>query len=814
MKAEAAAAAADARAAATDLKKTGFKIIPALLAAVMLLTGCGETQNAQSVEEENPAPGTMQSQEPLSTPVPEFSWKSESVRIQQSDEGFVPLCFAGGCFYGSSFEKTGEKIPDEIIKAAKENDEEVFNDGRYDVYETRLGRLEDNGTVTRLAKYAQLPAARNAKAWEDFSSTTGLDGLCLGEDGKLYTLEHIFTAGYSKAEDGENGDGRGMVSRFEAKWYLRSLDNETGRILSKKEIKCGSGKGFSGKGMRMYEGALLALELGEEGNAVAVINTNGEIEKEIPFGGRPDDIIMLSSGRPAAVGSDDNFYGIYGIDVENGTLTELYELSDTVRNVSSGSGGFSFFYSDGLSYYGWKDETGEKLFDWPEVYVNSDRIISEIVTDEGSEASFITGSAEGGHSEEILFNIRQEKFKPESERRTVSVASRNADYALRDAVAEFNRENADCVIRVTDDFENADIIDLTGLNWRLMAAEGKLEDLYTFIDRETDFGRENMLSNILVGLEVDGKLCTTCALFSVDTVIGPVSTVGENGCWTYDRYRSTVDSLDEGVKAFDSFTTREEIFKLRLAMELNGLIDWSGRTCSFDSEKFENLLKFAAEFPENAREAGSSQDTDIAAGRQLLLRSTLYSFDDAQIAGFEFTEPTDYIGYPVEEGAGNAINIMTLESGANFGINAGSANKNAAWRFLRRFYTEEYQKGRMFFPVNTAVFDSALEEKQEVTYILDSKGNIKTDSEGEPLIKSSLTMYLSDYTPVPVYPITEQEGARLTKLVSTADKITDYNADVYRIVSAAVKPYFNGSVTVYAAASAAQDAVSNWLAQG
>jgi hypothetical protein len=107
-----------------------------LLSAAMLLTGCGA-----SVSEVQPEA------EPEPTPEPVYAYTADFSEVGNGLSSLVPLCAVKGGFYCCSYEKTGEEIPEALIREAKWRNVEVVNDGRYDICSFRLPNSDERKLV-------------------------------------------------------------------------------------------------------------------------------------------------------------------------------------------------------------------------------------------------------------------------------------------------------------------------------------------------------------------------------------------------------------------------------------------------------------------------------------------------------------------------------------------------------------------------------------------------------------------------------------------------------------------------------------------
>ena len=203
---------------------------PALLILLTLclltqLTGCGILAPQQTAE---PEP------DPSPEPVPVYSADSRELESGHSD--LLPLCAADDGFYCLSVEKTGEAIPDTVIREAKRRNREPYNDGRYDIISSKLWLLSSNGELTGLEDYSAPEPAENAEGWKNYSCIPGFEAMALSEDGRLLTLEYNVISGNSAPpRRADMVIGKNYLE-YHVQWILRTL-SPTGKELDCKLIE-------------------------------------------------------------------------------------------------------------------------------------------------------------------------------------------------------------------------------------------------------------------------------------------------------------------------------------------------------------------------------------------------------------------------------------------------------------------------------------------------------------------------------------------------------------------------------------------------
>ena len=690
-------------------------LILSLLLLAVCLAGCG-------MQEPVP-PLTPTSEEPASSPEPVASWEVDVSEIDAGLSVLTPLCVVEGGFYCASYEKTGEEIPAEVIRQAKLRNREAVNDGRYDVYGTRLYFLDDSGTLTFLEDFEELPEEENTGNWKEFASLQFLKALAQDQNGSLITLESSTVSGNSAPESrAQMVIGKDYLE-YHTLWYVRTLD------------------------------------------------ADGAEQKSESFGENE----TKAAARFRA-------------------LTRGGSTQETV-------------------------EAAEVPFLWEEVGASPRNVLSDIKRSEDGIYCFVTGSSEEG-AKAVVSVSRREGAAPKLQ---LLLAASEATPALLSAVDSFHAAQSKVyltIIPITeeDPMPEADLYYLSASQRDALGRAGVLADLYPFLDAEKVFTRSDFFPAVLAGLERDGALLSTGAGMSFETVIGESSFVGEESCWTYDAFLSAWSSLGLGTDAFEAYITCYDVLADCLRLDFDVFVDRDAMTCHFTGEEFAKLLYFTGNFRRSFafdRTWSNLDSTDIRirSEKQLLLRKTVTCFRDAQLCGYEFPRDITFVGYPTLGNAGSRMILSTLDTGCNFSMSASSQHKEAAWSFLRTFFTQTYQQDYWYFPTNIHVFNRQLKEAMETEPLLDQWGNpVLNKQTGEPAIKSLNTVYLSNYVPVEIYPLAENKAAMLVSMVTEGAKSTVPDEGIISLVLDTVSAYYDGTQTLEEAALSVQQAVSAVLA--
>ncbi len=404
----------------------------------------------------------------------------------------------------------------------------------------------------------------------------------------------------------------------------------------------------------------------------------------------------------------------------------------------------------------------------------------------------------------------------------ITLATQYLGWEVRDQIVSFNRKNDNYRIVVkdysefnTEDDYSAgqtklttellagnvpDIIDLNGMPYNQLASKGLLADLYPFIDADSEFGREDFFPNVLAALEVNGGLYSTVSSFGLITVIGAASVVGEEPGWTYDEFNAALASMPEGCEAFDVYTTRDDILRTCLSLDMKDFVNWSTGECNFDSEEFAELLAFAAQFPESfdyenyEYTAEDDTQTRIAEGRQMLMQGSIYSIESVFYNDSYFGGDATYIGYPTADGTPG--NLISIDSG--YAISAKSEHQDVAWEFLRQFFTEKYQMDEAnaySIPSNISAYNERIKKAMTPEYEKDANGNYKLDEDGNKIPVARMSFGTANGV-IDFYALTQEQADELYSVITSTTALYDFSSDaIFDIVKEQSQAYFSGQKT-------------------
>lgn len=732
-------------------------------------------------------------------------------------------------------------------------------------YESRTSifRLPlDGGEVVELENFAPIGGGEEAAA--DRESYSYIEGLRVAADGTLWVTESLEEYVYNVPED--------FDPETDYLWNYEMLEQRSSRVQrqldeSGAEIDRIDTSGLEEKlGFSEQGGYIGNTVMDNEGNSYVFAEIYAEntyvtkivvLDKElnILFEIKEDNLwgqmILLGDGSVAMSSYKyDQFTGeskqmLRIIDKKTKTWSEKeYPMPANLGSVYSGSGKYLFYYDNGDSLYGYdvKKEEGEKILSWSSADINRSNLAFFTILEDGRVAAMTRSWGENGMETEIAI-LTEQDASVLADRTILTYATMYLDYDMREKIIDFNKSQTDYRIEIkdysefnTNDDYNAgltklnteiiagqvpDILDTDGLPIRQYGAKGLLEDLWPYIEGDEELGgREGLMENVLKAAEEDGRLYQIFNSFSIRTAVGATGVVGEDMTWTLDDLRAALATMPEGCAIFSDSDTKGGMLSNVMAMQMDNFVDWTTGECQFESDEFIALLEFCNSFPlkydwRNVDyDDYESENTRIAAGKQLLAREYLYDFQDIQIQKFTFGGEITYVGYPREDG-GVGSSFVT-EGG--MAMSTTCKDKEGAWTFMRETIAPQSSEDSEYFyfsgwgfPVNRQDFDHMAEQAMTPNYILDENGEPMLDENGEPMEQSQGGMGWGDGTFLELYSTSQEEYDQIMALYEAIDTIYTYDESIYSIVLDVAQRYFNDDITVEMAADQIQSRVKIYV---
>lgn len=755
------------------------------------------------------------------------------------------------------FDGSGQYVRDMTEDEANEfwSSADAGADGSYVNYvsTSHIYRVSlDGGTPEELENFA--PTAIP----EGTEGSVYISGLRGGKDGTLWVTEEVYITTYDLPEDFDPATDNkwNYPSESTSTQVYRQLDS-TGNELSRVDttgMQEKLGADYVQNVVIDPEGCffLLGQVYGDTTSQtkIAVLDKDQNvlftIEEENSWG----ELTLLGDGTVAmSAWTEENGQVLRVIDKSTKDWGAEYPLSANGGNVYTGSEKYLYYYDNGDSLYGFNKETnaGEKLLSWSASDINMNDMMFFTFLADGRVVA-MTQSWENDGVKTELAVLTETDASVLADKTILTFATQYLGYDERNAIIEFNKKSDKYRIEIrdysefntNDDYDAGltklsteiaagnvpDILNTSGLPIQQYGARGLFEDLWPYIENDPDLGREAVMENVLKAAELDGKLYQIFSTFSIQTVVGATSVVGDRMSWTLDDLQAALATMPEGCTIFGEGDTKAGMLSTVLAQNMDGFVDWSTGECSFNSPEFIAMLEFCNSFPleydyssVDWEEYESDQDR-IMSGKQMLMSAYLYDLgENLQLYETVFGGDYSFIGFPREDGGvGSSFSI-----GTGYAMSSTCKDKEGAWSFLRQYLLPQYADqddgvvsiGMYNFCTNKADFDLMVEQAMEKEYQVDENGELVLDENGQPIEMPKYTYYMGsasgETTEVNVYATTQEQYDKFMALYNAIDSIYSYDENIYNIVNEVAGGYFNGDKTVQDTAKQIQDRVTLYV---
>lgn len=336
--------------------------------------------------------------------------------------------------------------------------------------------------------------------------------------------------------------------------------------------------------------------------------------------------------------------------------------------------------------------------------------------------------------EEIPEEEMQEEEMQEEETVVIGVLLDPAKYiSLNDAADAFNlvSEKYRVVLQQYDETRflteliagnGPDLFSPDNFGLRDLAYQGVLADLTPFLETSQALSADMLEETVLEAYTVGGILICIPPSFTVNTLFGRVSELGEEPGWTGEEFLSYVDShygatITEGTMVGDS--------PLIMMMTLwqgnpDAWVDYETRTSHFDGEEFRQYLEYAAGYQSLYDNGSGSTEDRWMNGEVLLLQRDMGTMMEYLYYQGITEGDTVAIGFPTAEG----VPCHWLAGVDGLSLNVNSENKEGAWAFLEYLILHEadaWYSGQTFPTLKTG-FAAAMETAMERTDVLKMNG--------------------------------------------------------------------------------------------
>ncbi len=478
---------------------------------------------------------------------------------------------------------------------------------------------------------------------------------------------------------------------------------------------------------------------------------------------------------------------------------------ETTNSLVRGNGDYDLFYLNAGKMYGYKysDESSKIILDFYASDISADDVGS--ITPLSNE-TFISKTAGSEGSVVTRYN----KVDPETikDRKILTYMSLYESYDMKQAILEFNRSHTDVRInminysgemdpmgKMSADIAAGnlpDIYDISsgnvgGMSVEQCMAKGMFEDMTPFLSADPELSEEDFIPNILEAMKTDGKLYRICPSFSIMTLMGRASDIGEEPGWNFSEMKAYVDEQDEEVRLFET-TNKSQNLDYFLYGGMNDFVDWETGKCTFDSPEFKDLLMMCDRGNNDQVEWDQENSIpNLMKNNQLLFIQGGLSPEDMQMYTYLFEGDISFKGYPNEDRNGTFVNFYS-----SLAVSSKSAYKDEAWEFLRTLLTEEYESEDYQVMYRLPVRQDVFEEY--MNYITNTEEGA-TDKYGNEMLPISTSIGWYDMQ-IDIHPFTEEEAKEYRSLVESADGVWSYDMNIDKIVQEEAKAFFEGDKSV------------------
>lgn len=257
--------------------------------------------------------------------------------------------------------------------------------------------------------------------------------------------------------------------------------------------------------------------------------------------------------------------------------------------------------------------------------------------------------------------------------------------------------------QVAQDLINKKDIDIVGTNtfansakYEIFKRKGGFADLYEFMKDDPEVNADTLNRHILELSERDGKLYSIPIAYTARTLIGESQYVGTKRNWSIDEFIDSWNRMPAGSTVTWS-SEAEGVYYDVLRANTTAFVDYVNCETHFDAPDFRKMLEFCGTFESNMGE--KRDDQTVHGNPQLVKQFMLTDYGKAIVeehdyalnaVAFPHLNDGSYtlVGYPTS-GRDGAF-LCGMEECA-IRANISEEKQQAAWKFLREFYREDYQ---------------------------------------------------------------------------------------------------------------------------
>lgn len=760
------------------MRKKMKSVLAATLACCMLLTGC------KSGKEKETTTVTLDKNS---------VYRSTEFALGTEPEGDIQnLCVGENSIYLSTYDWKELTTSD---TTASDTEEATGTDSEEDmgIYETtvRIYRAGLDGSDVKMLT-EEVQSSEDENTWY-------MSLMYAGTDDRLYLLYGQYKDDKQSYElrvmdaDGNITETMNLDDAIDTEEYICSLIidkeeniylvcDETVIVLDKtgKKLNSAKGKGWIMAACLSPEGQVLVAKSGEGGQVITRLDTQGNAV------GEPIKINAQSFGSDSLFASKNPDYICYyndGKDLfgvkEDGSMTKIMNWvssglsSESVyRKCDIGNGEFLVLYYD----YSEMDSATSlcKL-----QKVNPEDVVEKTVITLGG--MYIS---EEINRQVIKYNKSQDQYQ----------------IVLKDYTQEEEPDKKFKSDILAGDMPDIMILDSSYAD--LYASKGLLEDLYPYLEKDPELNKSDFLEKPLSLLETNGKLYRISNYFAVNAVAARTSTLNGKEQLTLTDLIEMDEAAGDSVRGL-MHSSNKNVLYTACGYNSDYFVNWETGTCSFDSDEFIALLEYAKTYPNEEEmdyESMESMPTMVRNNKIIVAETYGITMEEVEMYDKLYEGDVTFMGYPTNGNAG--ISAAFWES---YAISSKSANKDAAWDFLRTLLTREYYSKNLSY-MGTPLRKDCLEDMIK----RNSTTETYTDDFGQEIAPLDSGYGFDDYE-VQIVPLTDKQVEMYRDLIDRVDREYSYNQEIIDIIDEEAAAFFAGQKSASEVAEIIQNRATTYI---
>lgn len=626
-------------------------------------------------------------------------------------------------------------------------------------------------------------------------------------------------------------------------YYLLKYDPE-GKELLRKDIAealtvADSDNSYVQKAAMDNEGRIFAI-VGTQQNAfVVVLDAEGETLAQIDtnsnwvnaIGVTSDGTVLITRHSNAGMGMECLEVDLAGKTLGNPHSGMPSSYSSDALNLAPDGG---LLVNDGtkLWKYDIETETCEEILIWTDCDINGSYVRMIQMLEDGRIA--VLSQNWSDNTQELAYLTRTEAAKV-AQKEIITLATMYANQDLQASVVKFNKQSDTYKVRLIAYYDDStewtdtkyqdamtalnnsitgancpDIIDLSFGNVSSYVSKGLLQDLSPYLEKSS-VKREELMESVLDAYTFDGTLVCIPTGFTISTIMGRTSQLGNRTSWTIKDIMEFAAQYPE-ARLF-SYSSKASMLYTCLQYSSEAFIDYTNGKCNFETQEFLDILEFCNTFETETQwdREGESFPKQISEGKILLNDVNLWEMTEMQMYSLMFNEPVTFIGYPTVDGSsGNRIRGQNC-----YAITTKSKNADGSWAFIESMLQYEPQPewgGLDSFSVRKDMLDESFEKAMKENGSYDEDGNLMLDANGEPMIWPKTTWGYGDWE-AEIYAATPEQVQAVRDLIDSAVAATSNDETVLEIIQEEAQAYFEGQKSAQEVANIIQSRVQTYVSE-